>query len=356
MKQRLLLLVLAHLGLGNECYNFNCTSTNPDSICSLFSPNEKTYFTSPCQSNTTECKVAPLGKVANSTCEDAPAEMPVLYPGDKCEKYNCTYGTCQKGVCVGKGKGETCSQTEQCGVGLYCNQKVCTPLLKEGDKRCTSDYDCLNNLGCDKLPTATSGTCKRYFSIKDHAEVQNCNQFKNSLCQSQVCNSKNNKYYCGSLVSSNSVPAQCEKVSDCLSTTDEFFGVGYYSECKCGYNANATKYCDLFPGDEDYKEWTDTLKLWYNSSEISKCHTLRRLSSNCMYDWWNLTDASGLLYYQSRVNYWPKLQNTKDCVGKVYLKDYYQALADYNKYRPDPDDDESSTYLLLAPIFCLTFF
>ena len=377
MVRTCLLLACLQAVLGSECFKFECGSNNPQGTCVLYNSTDATFNVNPCSagpSNKTYCPASDPQKINNYTCEVPPKPTPpTLYPGDKCEKYNCTYGTCQFKddiqICEGISKGQNCTKTEECNPGLYCHeinkQKVCTPLVKEGGN-CTSDYDCLNNLGCDiKSGENQTGTCKKYFSIKDRAEVQSCNMnlLRNILCQSNFCDEKNGTYYCASPVSSNSsVPTPCESREDCESTLETFFDSTYTSRCECGLNKNGTKYCSLLPGDKESKEFHDIAQNWVSSSAISKCHTHQRGSMQCMYDWWNLADASTFKYYQSRSLNWPKLQNTEDCVVKVYLKDYYQALADYNKYRPDPDDDDnddnddSFAYFLLASTLYLVFF
>mmetsp|Transcript_8370 Transcript_8370/g.8288 ORF Transcript_8370/g.8288 Transcript_8370/m.8288 type:complete len:126 (+) Transcript_8370:435-812(+) len=82
----------------------------------------------------------------------------------------------------------------------------------------------------------------------------------NPLCTAELCIQNNGISYCGDKVMSvNSIPIACNSYVDCMSLTDRFVGGYYYSNCSCGYNADANSYCELFPGDQPYARYL-TLK------------------------------------------------------------------------------------------------
>ena len=76
-----------------------------------------------------------------------------LYPGWKCLiDLDCHSKKCVRGVCIGKGPGETCLKSIDCISGYHCATEetppVCAAAKKEGES-CTQEYDCGPGLFCN---------------------------------------------------------------------------------------------------------------------------------------------------------------------------------------------------------------
>ena len=64
----------------------------------------------------------------------------------------------------------------------------------------------------------------------------------------------------------------------------------------------------------------DYLKAWYNSTEITKCHTERRMAKECMANW---SDYQKYLNSFYKWKDYPLLQENDDCVKNVYTQYYW---------------------------------
>jgi len=94
---------------------------------------------------------------------------------------------------------------------------------------------------------------------------------------------------------------------------------GVYASCKCGYNVNGTKYCDVEGGDE---EWMQAREAFVEYIQASKaCHNAARWSecgNKEAYSKWRCAEYKALHYVE--------LINNPKC-----LKDMYASLPGYRE-------------------------
>lgn len=102
---------------------------------------------------------------------------------------------------------------------------------------------------------------------------------------------------------------KCTSTSDCYSTDylDDLYGLVFYSECECGWNAKGDAYCSLMPGEPIMADYLAKLKDWYNSDAINKCNTVRRLEQKCIEAHWGSDDYDEYMYLYWRYTLWPLL-------------------------------------------------
>ena len=101
---------------------------------------------------------------------------------------NCSPST---GLCLGLSQGSLCWTTASCGPGLIClggglfSRGTCTALQGVGGN-CTSQYQCMSNLGCNMTQPST-GVCTPYFSVPIGGTVTDCSSYSSLLCASGSC-------------------------------------------------------------------------------------------------------------------------------------------------------------------------
>lgn len=109
-----------------------------------------------------------------------------LFTGENCTfDIECLSNMCYNNKCNAAVVGNSCV-AGQCEAGLYCNEMhVCVAQMPIGTRQCTSDYQCVNNAGCD-LDSLKVGICRRYFTAEAGSRVA-CGSTLgdvNILCQS----------------------------------------------------------------------------------------------------------------------------------------------------------------------------
>jgi hypothetical protein len=220
--------------------------------------------------NTTQsCSAGPLGmntiydkSEVNGTCVSNSIIIPKVlrYPGETCNKdsdicFNDAVAgnsTCVNNICQGKALGESCTSTENCVVGSYCNiaaNSTCAKQLSEGTN-CTDTFDCQNNLFC------YMEKCRLLGSLKTGEEVSkntvgsfNTDSNKELACESTNLN-VGNQTICVEIKYENTTASKqdtngyvpCNWNEDCQYTD----GIDKFSKkCGCGYNAEGQGYCPI---------------------------------------------------------------------------------------------------------------
>ena len=305
-----------------NCDKYKCGKLSNENYCIEYFNNM--YNLKPC-TNGKYCP--PIDNQSHSVCLSmGESTENTAWPGEPCTSNStCAYGYCNNGICKGKSSYESCKSTEECDVGLRCslNQERCIGLLDLGESSktgeyCMQDYDCVNYAGCNVTENSQQNPCVEYLSVKESNYI-NCNNDNNMLCTSMNCYESAN-LCTGFLTLGSSYIVSCEKDSDCKSSTypTPFF----YTTCECGYNPEGTAFCNLFPGDKPYQEYYRYLQKWLQSEEVKKCHSMRRLSMNCMKHYWDEENYLNYAYWYYTAHYFPKLQNNDDCSFEIYNKDY----------------------------------
>lgn len=316
-----------------ECYKYQCKTKDiefEENQCVKFVYD--TYYLQPCSRSTSEWYCDPISEPGDSLCYNYNVATTKAIATEPC-KYSseCITNSCVSGFCYGANDGESCSDSSYCNAGFYCKSSVCTKQIKAGsDDKCESDYECRNNAGCN------GGVCVEYMSLDKGDKLDSCESNFNILCKSSSC--KDNK--CISAPSSKSKPHTCDSDKDCKSDTS-----GIVSKCRCGYNEDGDKYCDLLPGDSEYEKYLDYLNDWINSDSIYKCNTLKRLEDDCIFINWDISTYRNYEYYQYRAKDYPLIQDSDDCSMKIYNTQYLNS-----KYTYDHDDSGLTLAALLLSL------
>lgn len=298
-----------------------------------------TYYASTCYDS--QASYCPPVQNSNSTCTLPPKVKYLKYPGEKCHSdLDCNeFSTgCVKQTCMGKSLGENCLGHEYCNPGLKCSQ-TCALQLPIGNSQCTTDFDCVNNAGCNKAENENFGTCVEYFSLQANTLIKNCIENSSPLCESNSC--KNSQ--CIDPVQSVNVPQKCKKNSDCVSTDQSL-----NSECRCGKNRNGNSYCDLFYGDKAYLKYFEIVKEWQKSGFVMKCNTVRRFSPVCAGDRWDRKQSYYMNYYLYYSSQFADVVEFDLCIGKIYLAEYLEVKGFLNDI-----EFVISASLMLVPVLLI---
>lgn len=242
-----------------SCPKYTCTtggssclaSTNPFTDGGIINVN---LTTGVCQKNQT---CAGLDKIYDEStvagkCVDKSIVEPteVRFPGEDCEKNSDCFadfgknGTCTDKKCAGVEVGKSCNKTVECLVGNFCSSNgTCTAQLSVGGK-CSSIYECANNLACYK------GSCVEFGSVKSGEELTNntIGDFFDDERKFLLCEfGQNNETACTQKLYHADVEKnansdgyiKCNKGDKCL------YSNGIVEYCGCGYNADGQGYCPL---------------------------------------------------------------------------------------------------------------
>ena len=219
---------------------------------------------------------------SNSTCNVLNSQtekcrpLPVIkrYPGTPCETDDqcLSDSKCNQTskLCENKKENDICVSNKECPIGFTCrtkqagevNDKQCLRQL-EIEAKCTSDYDCKNNLGCH------NNECTEYLSAKNgDAVTENDNRLL-SFCESGFSHA-GKCYDFVNLISDR----DCTNTNECIykSKEGEIFKRSDFCEC----SSNGKKKCRLLHGDINTKPIQIYSK---NYLENNNCHTEERL--NC---------------------------------------------------------------------------
>lgn len=265
-------------------------------------------------------------------------DLNVSYVGEPCVfDRNCLNSICVNSICTIDEFIVGCVDNSMCGPGHFCNNSECSPLIKANGtvQGCNDDFDCDYNSGC-KI-----GQCIKYFSIPAGKSVVDCINGINLLCQYGACQTDRiagNNYCTKNTTTQGSLPKPCDGDADCVFDT-------FTSGCRCGLNPMSQAYCNLAPGDPDFKSLISLSQLWLNSKNVTKCNTERRLSSKCIHTYADSRFYSSYEYYHQKVLNYPKIQSNDDCIKKIFTSDYWAAYTKYMSYKVKSHHDSFSLLL-----------
>ena len=315
-----------------NCDKFQCAPKNitfAEGDCSYYDGN--TYYLNPCPGP--EDPYCFIREGMNSTCVTPfyldGVTLHDAYPGEICRgDADCRYGTCNNSTltCDGKEQFKNCVSHGECNPGLRCHESICVPLLTNGQGGCNEDFDCQNNLGCNKTDIyASQGTCIPYFSVATGSFVSNCdvNWAISDLCDSGYCKTVGFLSHLGKCldpaVSTHSLPYACNADTDCSATNGEDVFEG---KCQCGVNPDGQSYCQAFAGDAPGLAFTKTLKGLTTGGKLAGCNTVRRFEDHC----WKSVDAEEYAELEQAKYYYvdyPKLISNDDCVKQTWTQYYW---------------------------------
>lgn len=301
-------------------------------------------------SNTTYCNTGSFYNDIYQTvqCGASPSVIG-LTPGSTC--YNnteCYSGNCTSKVCVGTKDGKTCTQNQDCDVGLYCTpSQVCSPLIAVGQSGCYSDYECALSASCNIIDATAPGKCQQLFSLTDGVTVPCFYTNGNStLCASGACiidDPVTMQGHCTTVpMLKASFPSTCTSNTDCIGQNSK--GEVFQGTCKCGFNPSGLSYCTPFPGDAPSAEFLLTYRQISQTNSVDICHTSERFSPSCIQDLAYskaFNDATAVLQYFNSTSYGDFLNNDK-CVQSTVNSYYWNYNPGPTPPQPDPDDHDDT--------------
>ena len=267
---------------------------------------------------------------SNFTCSASPIRKPILsYPGEFCmENSNCITGTCQSNTCLGLGPGLYCYTNSACDVGLYCGPgSYCTPQLGAGSA-CTSDFQCQNNLACNKTLFAP-GTCLGYYSIPSGSAVGTCVDHLiegiSNLCQSGSCYLLNPGFDSAGICvpaykDLYGYPSVCEVDAECMGYNGVNTTAG---SCTCGMDMYGRAYCDALSGDPPGLAVQALWMQHVNAPGISNCHTQRRFDMFCLQQNLGPSALQSFLKNRDEFTHTARYQGNDYCTKAIFNNQFF---------------------------------
>lgn len=293
-------------------FSIKCLFT--DAICPIQYKCDTNKSSISCRKATTEqgvttiaAKSCPSGqKCDNPTSNVGNCVTKTGIPGDPCkENKECRSGKCQSSLCVGNKLSETCSFSEDCEIGLYCNiQSHACEKQKIESSSCSNVQECKNNLGC------LNNICTKFLSLPIGTEIGYVD-FK-KFCSTNYAVNNGGKIQCAETELTSKF-VECEgNVNECEYKAD--IGTEQFSltqKCACSYSNLTRIFCPLASKSPDYAEGTKILKEHYDNDAKSLHSTYRN----------NIKSYEKKKKY-TYANLYPALYEAPDCL--------YEALLEYN--------------------------
>jgi hypothetical protein len=293
------------------CPKYECASL-PSNIC--IQQSGSTVQVSPCPSGT-YCAQVPLP--ASSYCVSSTSQTVYSWPGEPCNPEKCAFGYCNGLICVGKSANDSCSVSDECDPGLFCQSGICSYLIPYNFGPCSSDFECASSAACD------GGVCVKYFS-KYEAEQTQCLNNESNACADQSCF----QGYClGGLNSDHGQAQKCSSELDCSSSkySMPIFPAEFYAGCQCGLDAQ--QYCAVMTGDQAAIDYRSSLNDWVNSGGMQQCNTVRRFSQGCIKNMWDYTSYATLMYRMLLAQNYSQIMYSEECVVNVLFPNYAEFKA-----------------------------
>lgn len=140
-------------------------------------------------------------------------------------------------------------------------------------------------------------------------------------CESGYAFMADLKYgYCDMPPRSPNVPSPVECTAACPSAN------GFTtSDCKCGYNAAGTSYCEAFPGDDINQLFLVHLKAYLTNPKLQLCVIDTVLTNTCagFIDEQELLNA--VLYYKITRDFGVQVIGNDDCVKETVTSGYWNS-------------------------------
>ena len=149
----------------------------------------------------------------------------------------------------------------------------CTKFKEIGDK-CFHKNECGRSATCFyNNPYSITGICTEYMKIESKSIINVMQKIdtysvideeSHMLCKSQYSDPTGN---CSDGAISKKKGQTCDTDEDCKSVGDTTYG-----KCLCGFNTAKTKYCDLLPGDDEWKDVRLKFTAYFEASR-ENCNT-----------------------------------------------------------------------------------
>ena len=111
---------------------------------------------------------------------------------------------------------------------------------------------------------------------------------------------------CGEGVQSKNKGLECQANSDCPTSR-----TGINTTCRCGFNANGTKYCDVEGGDDEWVAARSAFQLYIDGTK--NCHNAARWTecgNQELYKEWRCAEFAALYYVE--------LLDNPTCLSEMY--------------------------------------
>jgi hypothetical protein len=172
----------ALLPQGSGCFQFNC-NLDPNAPLVLVNTTSRQIFISACLQNTQSgnpfidysSNETNWNTLYCNTTSPVSENRTNLYTGQKCVlDANCLSVNCLDGICLGLPDGSSCTASDECLPGSYCESDtfICA-LCKSYDDYCTLDEECPIGGGCNQ------GLCTALFSLQTNSVASDA-----KFCQS----------------------------------------------------------------------------------------------------------------------------------------------------------------------------
>jgi hypothetical protein len=309
-----LLLKLTQLA---NCPKYKCNDLLSDDSCSVVNPvlngvnfdyyNIEVKFCG----GSKYCSIPDMttwSKTDKSTFKCAEKYYYPLVDHEKCESNsNCGSGLCRDGRCLGKDFNSTCSASNECVVGAYCDgyMKKCLPQKTE-NQTCNSSEECVNMAGC------YNKTCTRYWSLNEGTTILS-NASPELYCSTGFAYEGK----CAFLIIRETLPYQCNDTCRYLIRYNNK-EIEMPSLCTCGYNTDGIKYCQLGSDSVVFRKYIELFK----TNLEQPCHVSKK--GYCS----NEINYMDLINRQNYYNAWKgKYQLTDSCLSNFYSHANYLNLS-----------------------------
>jgi hypothetical protein len=243
-----------------------------------------------------------------------------------CKDSECAQEKCSSNVCVGKSSGNSCSKSNQCAKGLYCDNKICKSLKKIGDK-CDEDDECAIGAAC------SLEKCVKMFSLDpgqdaDNGKVCTSNFADNGVCQNIEIYQNNKKL---------EYPYECNIGSDCIYKLSESESIYKTKPCVCGGSNSTTGFCSEFVRyTKDVNIMLSEMQYSDSKCSGSEAHTLNHhilyMCGSISFDmYYKYSRFMGQLLYHSLFND----ESLKGCSMSLGIFDPYYEFSpkkDFSQY------------------------
>lgn len=203
------------------------------------------------------------------------------YPGGQCtDSTYCLFGECNTNqVCDNSNLDGTCSVHEECYLNQACIEGKCQTLPEGEDAPCETSYQCPFNKIC------YNKKCTLAYNLADgESFLMTATDRPDLVCES-------GGYYVKKDSDKTSINEEGNQVLVCtrlfnLDTTcreecryknekDEIIVLP--DACRCGYNKDRSKHCQLGNGEKEFVEFLNMKKSFISNPEFTqKCHTVER--------------------------------------------------------------------------------
>jgi hypothetical protein len=169
----------------------------------------------------------------------------IRYPGEDCNNDSDCYSVgephkCTEGKCSGIALGDSCIVSEDCLIGLSCQDSKCMPQKKFGES-CYYTDDCVNSLLCFN---STCSVTPYSLPLGSYFETQDVDIAGNYCVLGQFA-SVHEKYFNFFCVSNNQTWSEdYQKCNNGDTCTYEVTIIGNLTiDCSCGFNPDQQGYC-----------------------------------------------------------------------------------------------------------------